>query len=169
MRQLSELCVDQIIALLEAELPAVLAAMHADRGAPIVTLEPFRDYYTYPRAMGYRTPACFVIADRIDFQKELKGANHVNARITLNVTALVEDKDADRITRKAYRYQAALQQVLDQRSLTVAPKNTKITLTVQSAAYSPLYSNTEDSTAPNAVFRKEVSLSIDAFAYESQG
>lgn len=169
MRQLVELAIDEMIALLKAELPAELAAMHADRGAPIVTLESPRDYYTYPRAMGYRAPAVFVIADRIDFQKELKGANHVNARAAINVTILCEDKDADKITRKAYRYQAALHQVLDQRTFTISAKNTKITSVVQGAAFSPLYSNTEDPTAANAIFRKEVSLSIDAFIYEPQG
>ncbi len=168
-RQLVELCVDEIISRLQTELPAELAVIHGDRGAPIVTMEAPRDYFTYPRAMGYRTPVCFVIGDSIDFLKEIRGANHVNARITINVTVLVEDKDADKVTRKAYRYQAAMHQVLDQVSLTPAGKNTKITLVVQTAAFSPLYSNTDDATAPNAVFRKEISLGIDAFVYEPQG
>jgi len=168
-RQLVELAIDEMIDLLQAELPAVLASIHSDRDPPNVTLEPPRDYYTYPRAMGYRTPCVFVIADRVDFQKDLRKANHVNARATINVTVLVEDKDADRITRKAYRYQAGLHQVLDQRTLTISAKNTMITTVVQNAAFSPLYSNTEDPTASNAVFRKEISLNIDAYIFEPQG
>jgi hypothetical protein len=134
--------------------------------APVMSFEPPRDYYTYPKAMGYRTPACFVIADRIDFQKREKGANHINANIRLNVSILVEDKDADRITRKAYRYQAALQEVLDQVQLVSTDGALKIVVVVQNAAFSPLYSNTDDPTAPGTVYRKEVSLELDCYAYE---
>jgi hypothetical protein len=116
--------------------------------------------------MGYRTPACFVIADRIDFQKREKGANHINANIRINVSVLIEDKDADRITRKAYRYQSALQSILDQVQLLSTDGALKIVTVVQNAAFSPLYSNTDDPTAPGSVYRKEVSLELDCYAYE---
>lgn len=135
-------------------------------GEPLMSFEPPRDYYTYPKAMGYRTPAVFVIADRIDFQKREKAANYINANIRLNVSVLIEDKDADRITRKAYRYQSALHEVLDQVQLFSGDGALKITVVVQNAAFSPLYSNTDDPSAPGSVYRKEVSLELDCYAYE---
>jgi hypothetical protein len=139
--------------------------------SPVVSLEKPRDYFIYPRAIGYRTPCVFVIADRIDFQKREKGANHINANVRVNVTVLIEDKDADRITRKAYRYQSALQSVLDQAQLLssdLEPSDTslKIVSVVQNAAFSPLYSNTDDPNSPGAVYRKEVSLEIDCYTFE---
>lgn len=173
-RHLTEWAVDLVINQIKNNILNDLIGVNLSAhppGAPVTTFEAPRDYYTYPRAMGYRTPACFVIADRIDFQKREKGANYINANIRLNVTVLIEDKDADRITRKAYRYQAALQSVLDQAQLLssdLEPSDTKlkIVVVVQNAAFSPLYSNTEDPTAPGSVYRKEVSLELDCYAYE---
>jgi hypothetical protein len=108
----------------------------------------------------------FVIADRIDFQKREKAANHINANIRVNVTALIEDKDADKITRKAFRYQSALQSVLDQVQLGSQDGSLKVTVVVQAAAFSPLYSTTEDPNAPGALYRKEVSLELDCYCFE---
>lgn len=167
-RHLTEWAVDlvttQIKDNIETELQLILGALPPN--APVVSVEKPRDYFTYPRAIGYRTPCVFVIADRIDFQKREKGANYINANIRLNVSILVEDKDADRITRKAYRYQAALQSVLDQVQLESGDGALKIVVVVQNAAFSPLYSNTDDPNAPGAVYRKEVSLELDCYTYE---
>jgi len=167
-RHLTEWAVDLVIDHIQAKLQNELVAVNftLPPNAPVLTFELPRDYYTYPRAMGYRTPACFVIADRIDFQKREKGANHINANIRLNVSILVEDMDADKITRKAYRYQSALQAALDQAQLVSGDGDLKIVVVVQNAAFSPLYSNTDDPTAPGTVYRKEVSLELDCYAYE---
>jgi len=167
-RHLTEWAVDLVTKQIQDNISTALVEVYSvfPPGAPSLSSEPPRDYYTYPRAMGYRTPACFVIADRIDFQKREKGANHINANIRLNVSILVEDKDADRITRKAYRYQSALQAVLDQVQLVSGDGALKIVVVVQNAAFSPLYSNTDDPAAPGTVYRKEVSLELDCYAYE---
>lgn len=164
-RNLVEISVDSIIGKLKSDLPASLAAIRSDRADNLVTMEPPRDYYTYPRAKGYRAPAVFVIGDRIDFQKDRKGANHVNAAIRVNVSTIVEDKDADRLMRKSYRYQAAIHQVLDQAALTSPDGSSRLTLVVQNAAFSGLYSNLEPGD-PQAVYRQEISLEVDCFQYE---
>lgn len=163
------LVTNQIKTNIQSALNDVNTVLNTDvllMGEPVLSYEAPRDYYIYPRAMGYRTPACFVIADRIDFQKREKGANHINANIRINVSVLIEDKDADRITRKAYRYQSALQSILDQVQLLSTDGALKIVTVVQNAAFSPLYSNTDDPTAPGSVYRKEVSLELDCYAYE---
>jgi hypothetical protein len=164
-RQLIEISVDAIIAKLKADLPAELATIRSARADNLVTMEAPRDYYVYPRAKGYRTPAVFVIGDRIDFQKDRKGANHVNAAVRINISFLVEDKDAERLVRKSYRYQAAVHKVLDQATLTSPEGSARMTLVIQNAAFSGLYSNLEPGD-PQAVYRQEISLEVDCFQYE---
>lgn len=165
VRHLVESACDAIIDKLQADLPTALSDIRANRADNYVTMEPPRDYFVYPKAKGYRTPAVFVIGDRIDFLKAQKGANHVNAAIRVNVTILVEDRDADRLMRKSYRYQAAMHQVLDQVSLMTADNQAKLTIVVQNASFSGLYSNMEAGN-PAAVFRQEIALECDVFDYE---
>ena len=165
-RHLVETAVDAIIGKLKTDLPAALADVRLNRGDNLVTMEAPRDYYMYPRAKGYRAPAVFVIGDRIDFQKDRKGANHVNAAIRVNVSVLVEDKDAERLMRKSYRYQAAVHQVLDQQPLTSLDGEVRMTLVIQNAAFSGLYSNLEPGD-PQAVYRQEISLELDCFQFEN--
>jgi hypothetical protein len=167
-RHLTEWAVDLVTAKVKADIADALASVNSTLppDAPMLSYEAPRDYFTYPKAMGYRTPACFVIADRVDFQKREKAANYINANVRLNLTVLIEDKDADKITRKAYRYQAALHELLDQTQVVSADGKVKITVVVQNAGYSALYSNTDDPNAPGAVYRKEVSLELDCYHYE---
>lgn len=165
-RHLTETCVRAIESVLKANLAAALNDIRINRGDNFVTMEPPRDYFVYPRAMGYRAPAVFIIGDRIDFQKREKGANHVNANCRVNVTCLVEDKDAERIMIKSYRYQAAIHEVLDQSQFLSSDNEAKITFVIQSATFSPLYSNTETANDPQAVYRREIGLEIDCYIYE---
>lgn len=165
-RHLVETAVDLVTKQIRDNIGTALADIRVNRGDNKVTMEVPRDYFIYPRAKGYRTPAVFVIGDRIDFLKERRGANHINAAVRLNVTVLIEDKDAEKITTKAYRYQAALHQVLDQARLIPADNQAMLTAVIQSAGFSPLYSNLTEGD-PQAVFRKEVSLEIDVFQFEA--
>jgi len=165
VRHLIETACDLIIAKLKAELPPVLVAIRANRADDLVTLEPPRDYYVFPKAKGYRTPAVFVIGDRIDFLKEQRGANHVNAALRVNISILVEDKDAERLIRKSYRYQAAAHQVLDQAVMMSGDAQARFTVVIQSASFSPLYSNLEAGD-PQAVFRQEIALECDVYNFE---
>jgi hypothetical protein len=134
---------------------------------PNVTTEAPHDYFIYPKAQGYRTPAVFIVPERQDFKKQERGANHINAETRLNISVLIEDKDAERLYLKAYRYQAALMGLLDQASLTSSDGKVKLTVVVENAQFSPLYSLTKDPSAPNAVFRKEVWLECSVEHYET--
>ena len=165
VRHLVESACDSIVTKLKADLPTALVNTRANRGDNLVTMEPPRDYFLYPKAQGYRAPVVFVIGDRIDFLKTQKGANHVNAAIRVNVTILVEDKDADRLVRKSYRYQAAMHQVLDQASLMTTDNQARLTVVVQNASFSGLYSSGQPGS-PQTVFRQEIALECDVFDYE---
>lgn len=166
-RLLSELVVDEIRDHIKANIAPALQAVNenfSDERA--LSFEVPRDYFIYPKAMGFRTPCVFVIADRIDFQKGTKQSNFLNAQMTVNVTVLIEDRDADAITRKAFRYQAALQSILDQVEKISDNGEAKFTLVVQAASFGALYSTADDPNSVSAVYRKEVGLEIDCFLYE---
>ena len=165
-RHLVESCVREIQAALKSGIPAALTDIRINRADNLVTLEPPRDYFVYPKAMGYRTPCVFIIGDSINFQKREAGSNFVNANVRINVTVLVEDKDAERIMMKSYRYQAAIHQVLDQTQFDTADGKCRFTAVIQGASFSPLYSNTEDSSSSQAIFRREIALEVDCYLYE---
>lgn len=165
--QLVETAIDLIETQLKNNIGTALANIRTQRADAAVSTEAPRDYFIYPRAKAYRTPAVFIIADEIDFRKEQLGANHVNAINHINVSVVIEDKDAEKLTIKAYRYQAALFACLDQVPLISADEQVKITVVVKNASFSPLYSNMDSPDAPEAVFRKEVALKLDVYHYEN--
>ena len=167
--QLVETEVNLVINYLKANIANALTLQNNLHGTtlPVVSTEAPRDYFIYPKAQGYRTPAVFVIPERMDFKKKERGANHVNAETRLNITVLIEDKDAERLYYKSYRYQAAMFGLLDQAILTSGDSKVKIVVVVESAQFSPLYSNTGTHGTSNSVFRKEVWLECAVQHYES--
>lgn len=166
-RQLIETDIDLIETQIKSNIATALADVRTQRADPTVSTEPPNGYYIYEKSQAYRCPAVFIIGDRIDFKKLEKQANFIDAVSRINVTVLIEDKDAERLTIKAWRYQAALHEVLDQVQLTSADSRVKITIVVMNASFSPLYSLTQDPTAANAIFRKEVVLECDVHHYEA--
>ena len=165
VRHLVETAVDLIVDKLEADLPAALQDIRVNRADNLVTMEPPRDYFVYPKSLGYRTPAVFVIGDRIDFLKNQKQANFIDATCRINVTILVEDKDAERLMRKSYRYQAAAHQVLDQAVLQSQDGQARMTVVIMNASFSGLYSTLREND-PQSVFRQEIALECDVQNYE---
>lgn len=165
VRHLIETAVDLIVDKLEADLPVALQDIRVNRADNLVTMEPPRDYYIYPKSLGYRTPAVFVIGDRIDFLKNEKQANFIDATCRVNISVLVEDKDAERLMKKSYRYQAAVHQVLDQAVLLSADGQAKMTVVIMNASFSGLYSTLKEND-PQSVFRQEIALECDVQNYE---
>lgn len=166
-RQLVETDINLIIQQIKDNIASALIDVMIERDNNVVTYEPPNDYFIYPKAKGYRCPVVFVIADRTDFRKDQVKANYISAVNKIVLSVLVEDKDAERIYKKAYRYQAALHACVDQVVLTSADEAVKITIVVMGASFSPLMSNTQDPNDPATVFRKEVVLELDVHHYES--
>jgi hypothetical protein len=167
-RKLLEGDVDLILAHIKANISAALAAIRADRADAAVTTEPPpKDaYFTYPRAVGYQTPAVFVVGDSMAFLQE-SGPNFIKAISSVNVTVLIEDRTASRLVIKSYRYMCALHELLEQTTLITADEKLKIVCKVTRAENSPLYSTSEDESAVENVFRKEVSLFLDVEHWEN--
>lgn len=166
VRYLAEIAVREIESLIKSEIVDVLAALRTDRGDAKVSTEPPQSYFIYEEAKGYRTPAVFIIARNIDFQKENYQANHITAKVDVGVSVLVEDKEKDKLTIKAWRYQAALLEILDQKIILVTGDKAKLFLIVKSADFSPVFT-IEGTKGSHGVFRKEVALTLEVQQRES--
>lgn len=165
-RYLAETAVREIESLIKSEIAGVLAALRTDRGDAKVSTEPPQSYFIFEEAKTYRTPAVFVIARDIDFQKQTYRANHVTAKISVGVSVVVEDKDKEKLTIKAWRYQTALQEILDQKNIVVPSDKAKLFLVVNSAAFSPTFA-ADQMKGSQGVFRKEVALDVEVQQRES--
>ena len=165
-RHLVETTTDLVLNWIKSNLNAAILDVSSDR-ADNLSQFPTPEagsYFIYPAA-GYRAPALFVIAEKFSKEKD-RGANHINAKVSLNVNAVVEDKDRDTLTRMAWRYQAALDKILDQTEIVSSDGKVKIILVVMDAEFSPEYTKADDIDDPHATFRKEVSLKIEALHIE---
>lgn len=165
--KLTEGTVNLMMTQIQNNIAGALANVRADVNNPVVTTESPRSYFIYPKAHGYRGPAVFVIADNIDFRKEQRGANFISAVIRVNVTVMVEDRNAELLTRRAWRYQSALYQILDETQLVSADNKLKIVIIVKNARYSPTYTTAKDPSAPEGIFRQEVMLECDVEHWEN--
>lgn len=157
--RLAEIAVDLIQDHIKSSIDAALLAVRAERNDPIVSTEPPREYFIYEDAHAYRAPAVFTIIREMDIRNEQMGANHINALDDILVAVVVEDRIASRVTRKAWRYQCALMEVLHQVTLTSSDGALRLFSRVQSCGFSGIV-NLKDPDAEDAVFRKEVSLKL---------
>ena len=170
-RRLTEGTVSLIRDYLKANMAQALADTRADRVSAndknvFTTTEPPNSYFIYPRAKGYRPPAVFVIAPTFDKKKE-RGANFIDATVRVNVSILVEDRDRETLQIKSWRYQSALDELLDQYQLTSSDGKIKLTIIVNSISETPMYTDAKEEDSPDAVFRKETVLECDVEHYEN--
>jgi hypothetical protein len=163
-RNAVEFCIESIIDYLQANLPGVLNSIYADRDKEVSLETPF-EYFTYEKAIGYKTPAIFVVARDIDYRMGL-GANHVNALITVYIGCVIEDRNSTIIQKRIFRYQDALQKTLHRTVLADTNATQKNIIKVTGASFS----QTEAShSAIDSVFRKEVLLTLEIEHYELEG
>lgn len=162
--QLVEKTRNLLLDAIKTDLPAALADIRDDREDPIVTTEPPRSFFIYDGAHTYQCPAIFCVVDSADFPEESFGPNHINALVTVYVSAVIEEREARLLTIKSERYQAALFRVLHRRHLQDTIKNVKIYARVTRAEFSPLYTKERENAG---VFRKEVSLQLEVKHFEN--
>lgn len=155
----AEIAVSLIEQKIKDEISTALAAVRTERNDPIVTTEPPREYFQFEMAHVYRAPAIFTIIQGMDLRNEQMGANHVNAMDDIVVAVVVEDRITSRVVKKAWRYQAALMQILHQVSLTSSNDAVRLFSRVQSCEFSGII-NLKDEKSAESVFRKEMSLRL---------
>jgi hypothetical protein len=152
---------------LQTNMPTALAAVDSARPDKFVGLESPQSYFVYERATGYKVPAIFVIAPEVDFKLGERAANFINASIKVNIGALLEDRNQEHLTYKAWRYQSALHQLLAQTEITNTGNTVTITITVDRATFSGLYTDSAKDKNLESVFRKEVMLECEVIHREN--
>lgn len=166
-RHLTETTVNLIIDQLKAQLPGALSGVRSIAPDKSVTMDPPQSYFIYPRAKGYRTPAVFVIPQDMDFKQEERGQNFISALMRINLSVLLEDQDRERLTKRAWRYQAAMHQVLSNVPLTSSDSKVKAVVKVRTSTYSPMFTRAKNEDDPQAVFAIEVVLELDVDHFEN--
>jgi hypothetical protein len=166
---LTEKTVSLIQDQIKAGIAGALASVRAQRADKAVSTEPppTQSYFIFEGAKAYRCPAIFMIADSMDMHNADRGANFIAARARIIVSVIVEDRRQDLLTLKAWRYQAALHQLLHLATLTTADQKVRVETKVERVLYSHEFTDAVDKDVPQGVFRKEVALHLDAEHFEN--
>jgi hypothetical protein len=158
----AEVATQLIEAQIKATIATTLANVRTERNDPIVTTEIPKEYFIYPDAHCYRLPAIFTIFEGQKILNPESDGNHINAVDDVVVVVVLEDRLESLLTKKAWRYQAALMQSLHLVTLTNSDGGLRLFLKVDSCEFSATVNLVGD-RARNAMFRKEmgIRLSVD--------
>lgn len=164
-RNLTESTVTMIRDYIKDNISTALADMRLERGDKKVQTAPPKSYFIYEGAKGLTPPAVFILADSVDLLKS-QGPNAIMANVKVNISAVIEDTKEDHLTIKAYRYQDALFEILDQAQILSIDGNIKLVVIVQNAIFSPIFTQDTDKKSDVNAFRKEVVLQCDVRHFE---
>jgi len=156
-RSIMEGTVIPIRDFIKTNIAASLAALRTERADGKVTTEPPQDYLIFDKAIGYKTPCVFVIGDASDFRLD-RGQNFIAATNTVYVSVLVEDRNAELLTIKCWRYSDAMHAILDQAQVDVLGMEVKNVLKVTKIEYSDTF---QTKSQNETCFRKEVMLTLE--------
>lgn len=148
---------------IENNIATYLGEVRSARTDGKVTTEPPKSYFVFEDSATYKSPAVFIIADNVDYQTS-RGQNHINAKVTVYVSLVIEDRTQNLLTLKAWRYQDALHKCLDRQHLISGPVQNivKVIRAELSRDQSKKMSSTE------TIFRKEIMLTLDVEHYQKE-
>ena len=170
-QKIMETTINPIIAHVKATQAATFAAIRADNTDNLVNTNPFVEYLSFEKAIGYQVPCLFVLGRSIDFAKS-RGQNFINCVVTVQVSALVDDSKEDLLTLKTWRYHDALHMMLDRAELKASLQspggqyNVMNKVKVVHSDFGELVSMKSSIGKP---FRKEVLLTLEVEHYEQEG
>lgn len=161
--------VDLIIAHLRSNIAAALSDVRTDRTDDRVTTEPpqTKSYFTYWPTKAYQAPAIIVMAEAQNNRQAEKQSNFIASRNEINVAVVIEDREEEKLTRKAFRYASALHQLLECQQLTDGAGKLKIHVRVDRVENGDIYFGTDRREAPEAVFRRAVTLYCEVEHFEN--
>lgn len=162
-----EVVINLITNQIRSNIEAVLATVRADRSDPRITTPKPVSYYISEKFDPLQMPAVFVLLEDDDFQKDKKESNYENGKMTVYTNMVISDLDTEVLTRRCYRYMAAMRKVLDQVDLTSQNNEIKITIVVESGKFSPTYTKAQKPGAATGVFMKEFSLRCSVYYSEN--
>lgn len=161
-RRIVEGTVLPIIDLIKQEIDQALLDLRTDRPDNIVNTDPIVEYFIYPKAIGYQTPCVFVLGRTAQYLQE-RGQNHINAQISVQVSIVVEDQDAERLTYKCWRYSDALHSILDQAEIVSDDGKVKNKIKVVTSEFGDTVQMRSQTESP---FRMEAMLVLEVEHYE---
>lgn len=127
-----EAVVDAITAKLQADLPAKVAELNAEYADDYTLTDiPAASYYDAvpdPLAASFEYPAVVVLDSDDVAQSEQTNADIIVATYNVVVDILVRGQDATELTRKLWRYERAVKEILTERHA-LAPTCTSCTWT----------------------------------------
>ena len=167
--RLTEATVTLIKQCIQANLPSALVDVRNDRDDALVVLSQpdSGSYFVYEPTHTFKAPAIIIIAPDFDFKTSEKEANHISGVVQVKIAAVVEDRDKNQLTYKAWRYQSALHEILGETQLTSTDFKVKLTVVIKHASFSPEFSTAKDKGSAEAVFRKEVLFECSVYHWES--
>lgn len=127
---------------------------------------PPREYFIARNQKALQCPAVYVISKEIDFKKD-RGANFIAATGSYEIAIVVEAQTTEDAARMTWRYQTALRDVLDNRSLTSADQALRIVCIVRGAAFTEEYDPSENPGKSSAIWRKGALIRVDVEFYEA--
>lgn len=151
-----------IIEYVKANIDTALADLRADRPDNKVSLSAFKDYFIFTNAISYRTPALFVLGRNVDFRLA-NGANHINARVDVQLNAVFQDRTGDFLTYQAWRYHDVLHALLNRTELESTDGKVKNIIKVVSSQFGDTVQIKEQTESP---FRTEVMILLEVDHYE---
>lgn len=145
---------------IKSNIASALAAVRTDeeRASGINTEVP-KEYFIAPQQHAFQCPAVFTIAEGVTINND-RGPNFLCATLDVIVSVVVEEKDSQRLTKKAWRYQDALYKLLNQSNFINddgATVRFRFTSKVESINFSEDFSFHEESEK-RSEFNKEVAL-----------
>lgn len=149
--------------LIKDNIATYLSEVRVDRTDAKVTTEVPASYFIYPDAIGYKTPACFVVVNSIDYSLN-RGQNGINSTLQVYVSIVVEDRTQELLTYKVYRYSDALHKLLSRAHLIDDTKKRQSIIKVMRTDFSA----TQKMSSVETVFRKEVMLTLEVEHYEKE-
>jgi len=147
--------------LIKAQIAGALDRVRTSRGDAKVSTSLPKSYHIIDNIVGYEVPAIVVIGDTVDFALD-RGQNFTNSKVTVYVSAVLDDRDSELLTIKTWRYSDALQQILDEAQIVDEVREYKNVIKVLKTEFS----NTFQMKAQNPgeeknIFRKEVMLTLE--------
>lgn len=164
--KLIETDLELIRTYMQTNLPAALAVVSADRATVLDQMPVPREYLTFETAQAYECPVIFIIPDNQDYRLYEKNSNCINALSRIYVNAVIESRRESEVSYIAYRYQAAMCQILAQTCLLNADNTVQIIIKVTRSKFSAMYTDAQKKGQASGVFRKEVLLELDVEHYE---
>lgn len=155
---------------IQDNIKSALIEVSADCGSPPIAVPLPKRVFTFtPGASPMELPCVIIEGVQGDFRLQ-KGANFIDALWSINVAAVIEEKGGEILQYCAYRYQAALQKLLQGTHLYSAPTDTKkihIVTKVERCRWSGQYTDAQKPNNDAGRFMKEVLLELEVEHYEN--